>query len=163
GQRPRLEEYLGETPEPERSLLLRELLVLEFGYRRRSGERPTPAEYLLRFPDHAALIQDTLREAPAPGMDAPATDSRAIPQEPAPAAAPREGGTAAAGGQEPSNQAEWPAVPGYKILGELGRGGMGVVYRARHVRLDRVVALKMIRTGAHAGPEELARFRVQGA
>jgi serine/threonine protein kinase len=52
-----------------------------------------------------------------------------------------------------------PAVPGYEVLGELGRGGMGVVYRARQVKLNWLVALKMIRAGEHARPEDLARFR----
>jgi serine/threonine protein kinase len=53
------------------------------------------------------------------------------------------------------------SVSGYEIVRELGRGGMGVVYQARHIKLNRPVALKMILAGSHAGAAELVRFQTE--
>jgi tRNA A-37 threonylcarbamoyl transferase component Bud32 len=54
-----------------------------------------------------------------------------------------------------------PTIPGYEVLSELGHGGMGVVYKARQIKANRVVALKMILARQHASPEQKQRFQIE--
>jgi eukaryotic-like serine/threonine-protein kinase len=54
--------------------------------------------------------------------------------------------------------AELPHIPGYQVEAVLGRGGRGIVYKARHLRLNRPVAIKMLLAGAYADLQERERF-----
>jgi tetratricopeptide (TPR) repeat protein len=117
-----------------------------------------------------ALCREALREAggwlghlPARGMDrVSGGDGFTPPTNPATGDPARTAdlGDPAEIRPESDVSAELGAA-GYEILRVLGRGGMGVVYKARQFGLDRLVALKMIRGGAQARPEHFARFRIE--
>src|SRR5438270_572024 len=68
GRRPRIEEYLREAPEPERAVFLKELLRVEFEYLTKQGDTLVREAYLLRFPEHAAVLDAALDELTRSGF-----------------------------------------------------------------------------------------------
>ena len=109
-------------------MLLRALLASELELRRKFGEQLSPEEYLGRFPEYPELVRSVFGAASA----TPSLRTSAL------------------------NAPDEPVLANYEILGELGRGGMGVVYRAHDRRRDQVVALKTVQ---RAAPAALLRFK----
>ena len=155
GERPEASEYVDRFPQlREDPDLVVDLLYAEFLAREELGDEPALDEFEARFPDQAGALRLQiefhralkLHEAAPPAADT--RRSEIGPAATVPAGVP-------GGSRLPDLR------PHYEITAEIGRGGMGVVYRANQVSLNRLVALKMVRAAEHASPELLARFRAE--
>src|SRR5262245_45035791 len=123
-----------------------EIVYTEFVARERLGQRPSSAEYFARFPQWRDSLEQLFQiHRAAGGVSIASPNATPSPDHVPPLAAADS----------------VRRVGSYEILSELGRGGMGVVYKARQTGLNRLVAIKMILAGADAGPKERARFRTE--
>jgi serine/threonine protein kinase len=150
GQRVPAETYLAKYPviqtDDEATF---ELIYGEFLLREERGEPPSADEMRWRFPRYADRLRrqvdlhEVLNTAPEDDGARPADTRRDGETDEAPEV---EGAV---------------VVPGFRILGELGRGGMGAVYKARQIALKRFVAIKVLRTDAYADAGAAARFQAE--
>jgi WD40 repeat protein/tRNA A-37 threonylcarbamoyl transferase component Bud32 len=129
-----------------------------------AGQPPDRAAYMARHPEFAGALaaffanQDRVDELAAPLRAGPQEAATLAPQE-----TPLCGTGFPASGEEqapnPAGASPVRCFGDYELLEEIARGGMGVVYKARQVSLNRLVALKMILAGQLASATEVQRFR----
>jgi len=135
GEPATIEQFVDTVPEDARRHLAPELVDIDIHFRRQQGENPTAVGYLLRLPEYAEAINELF----ASHLRADVVGDKKT--------------SGLSGSLHRGTR-----LGTYEIIGFLGRGGMGTVYRARHTKLDRVVALKVLPPGLLSNADTIARF-----
>lgn len=157
GQSPQIDAYLRMFPNDTAHTLLRELVSIDIEYRTKRGEQLCLDKYFSAFP---ILLDDPVNVVRLVQEDYALRNRISTKSIDSGCAKQSKHSNAL---HHSLQNDHFPAIAGYDVIGEIGRGSMGIVYRARQIGLNRTVAIKVTRDSLRADRTRVSRFGIEAA